>query len=375
MLICSNTAWSLVNFRAGLIRAMLSLGYEVVAAAPADGHEGRLARLGCRFVELPMVSASKAVYPDLLLLGRFLRLFRRERPDVFLGYTIKPNVFGSLAARMAGVPAINNIAGLGAAFNARSRLARIAGALYRVSLAGSMRVFLQNEDDQRYFLRTRIIRSGLSEVLPGSGVDITAFAARPGRVPDGETRFLLLGRMLWDKGVGEFVQAARQVRKTRPDARFQMLGFLGVPSPKAVLRRQVEEWSAEGVIDYLGQADDVRAAIAAADCVVLPSYYREGVPRSLLEAAAMGKPLITTDWPGCRETVADGANGFLCRPRDADDLAAGMLRFLMLSSDDRRRMGEASRTMAETKFDEQIVIGRYLELLRIIKERRTVPSG
>lgn len=396
LVISINTAWNLYNFRAGLIRALAEVGYEVVGVAPFDEYARRLEGIGCRYVPLPMDNKGKSPLRDLVLLWRFWRLLRRERPAAFLGYTVKPNVYGSIAAHALGIPVINNIAGLGTVFIRGGWLAWVVKSLYRFALSRSERVFFQNEEDRDLFLRNRLVRSEQTGLLPGSGVDLQRFVPvsvrgagglgcaeggenveegpllvpPPGKDADQAIAplcFLLGARLFWDKGVGEFVEAARRVREQVPHARFQLLGFLEVENPAAINRATVDAWVSEGVIEYLGATDDVRPFLAAADCVVLPSYYMEGTPRSLLEAAAMARPIITTDWVGCRNVVDDGVNGLLCRVRDAGDLADKMLVMIRLPQAQRAAMGAAGRAKVEREFDEKIVIGAYLrELKRIV---------
>lgn len=361
VLIALNTTWNLVNFRSNLIQALLGAGYEVVAVAPPDVYVERFMGIGCRYVPLPM--DNKGTHPgrDLLLLWRFYRLLRRERPEVYLGYTIKPNVYGSLAAHVEGIPVINNIAGLGAVFIQGGWLNRFVRGLYRVSLSRSEKVFFQNEDDRHLFVSGRLVNPAVTEHLPGSGVDLDRFSLCS--LPNRSTiRFLLIARMLWDKGVAEFVEAARTLKSKGIDTEFCLLGFLDVQNPAAISRKQMEAWESEGVVRYLGETDDIRPFIADADCVVLPSY-REGVPRTLLEAAAMGRPIVTTDAVGCREVVDDGVNGYLCRPRDAADLAEKLQRVAALSSEERVAMGLRGRAKVEQQFDEKIVIKKYLEAI------------
>lgn len=378
VVIAINTAWNLYNFRAGLIHALVEAGYEVVAVAPYDDYAPRLAALGCRYVPLPMDNKGTSPLRDLMLLWRFWRLLRSERPAAFLGYTVKPNVYGSIAAHLLGIQVINNIAGLGTAFVRGGWLAWVVKALYRRALSRSRCVFFQNDEDRAQFLREGLVRTEQTALLPGSGVDLQRFVPAPARSADAGTDqtiaplcFLLIARLFWDKGVGEFVEAARRVRKLVPHARFQLLGFLEVQNPAAIDRAAVDAWVAEGVVEYLGATDDVRPFIAAADCVVLPSYYMEGTPRSLLEAAAMARPIITTDWVGCRNVVNDGVNGLLCRVRDADDLADKMLAMIRLSPAQRGAMGAAGRARVEREFDEKIVISAYLrELKRCIAGTR-----
>lgn len=360
--ICSNTAWSLYNFRGPLIRALVADGYEVIAVAPRDAYAERLPSLGCRYVPMPMDNRGTSPLRDLSLLLGFWRLFRRERPSVVISYTVKPNIYGTLAARALGISSIANVTGLGAAFIRRSWLTHVVSQLYRLAFLNN-RVVFENTADRDVFVDGGLVQAEQTIVMSTTGVDLTRFAPQQPRPLDDEIRFLLIARMLWDKGVGEFVAAARKVRRQVPGARFELLGFLDVPNPAAIDRASVEAWQAEGVVTYLGETSDVRPAIAAADCVVLPSY-REGLSRSLIEAAALARPIIATDVPGCRDTVDAGTSGFLVPPRDAGALADAMRDFCALPLEERAAMGRAGRQKAEAEFDERQVIARYREELR-----------
>lgn len=365
VVIALNTAWNLLNFRAGLIRALVAAGYEVVAVAPGDKYAASLKSLGCRFVPLNMDNGGTNPVKDALLTWRFFRLFAQERPDVYLGYTVKPNVYGSLAAHMVGVPVINNIAGLGAVFIKGGLLVRLVRNLYRLALGRSAKVFFQNPDDRALFIDGGLVKANVTDLLPGSGIDLSRFVPVPLGNGGGKVRFLLIARMLRDKGVYEYVDAARLLQQHWPQAEFCFLGFLDVKNPAAISHAEMGAWVAEGVVNYLGVSDDVRAEIAAADCVVLPSY-REGTPRTLLEAAAMARPIIATDAVGCREVVDDGVNGYLCHVGSAHDLAAKMAQMLSLSASQRTEMGLRGRKKVESEFDERIVIGKYLDVISSI---------
>jgi glycosyltransferase involved in cell wall biosynthesis len=365
IIICINTAWNLVNFRSNLIRSMVANGHEVIAVAPADEYAASLAELGCRYV--PMSMDTQGTHPgrDLILFWRFLRLMRSERPDVYLGYTVKPNVYGSLAAHMLRIPVINNIAGLGAVFIKDGWLLRVVRWMYRTALKRSAKVFFQNDDDRQLFISGGLVRAEMTDLLPGSGIDLNRFTPRPKPVghEDGSNfRFLLIARMLRDKGVGEYVEAARLLRQRWPLAEFCLLGFVDVQNPTAISLMEMDAWVAEGVVIYLGVSEDVRTQLATADCVVLPSY-REGTPRTLLEAAAMACPIITTDAVGCREVVDDGVNGLLCRVKDASDLADKMAQMHSMTHEQRQEMGLRGREKVEREFDERIVIDKYLRAI------------
>lgn len=358
-------AWLL---RSNLIRALMDTGYAVMVVAPADAYTARLVDMGVIHVDLPMAMNTNPV-SDVILFLRFYQRLRSYRPKIYLGFTIKPNVYGSLAAHALGIPVINNIAGLGAMFIKQSWLTRVVKQLYRLGLSRSAKVFFQNEDDRELFIRSNLVASDITDRLPGSGVDLQRFSFRPvaHAAQPGLTVFLLIARMLWDKGIGEYVEAARRLRAHYPHVEFRLLGGLDVQNPAAISREQMETWVTEGVVRYLGAVDDVRVCIAEADCVVLPSY-REGLSRSLLEAAAVGRPIIANDVVGCRDVVDDGVNGFLCRPRDAADLAEKIERMLLLSSVDRADMGRRGREKVEREFDERIVINHYLEAIAAIEQ-------
>lgn len=366
VVIALNTAWNLLNFRVGLISALIANGYEVVAVAPHDEYASRLAALGCRFEALPM--DNKGTHPgrDLLLLFRFLRLLRKERPDVFLGYTVKPNIYGSLAAHVLGIPVVNNIAGLGAVFMRDNWLTRLVRLLYKTALSQSKHVFFQNNEDLQLFIEQGLVKPDKVSRLPGSGINLDTFSYTPLQsLQNRPFCFLLVARLLWDKGVGEYVDAARMLRHTYPEVKFQLLGFLDVKNPSAVSSEQMADWVKEGIVEYLGVADDVKPHLIAADCVVLPSY-REGVPRSLLEAAAIGRPIVTTNTTGCRDAVDDGVNGLLCQVRDAKDLADKMRNMLEMTALERDMLGAAGRKKMEHEFDEKVVINRYLHIIQDI---------
>lgn len=371
VVIALNTAWNLVNFRSGLIRALVDSGYQVVAVAPPDEYVSRLAALGCRFVPLPMDNKGTHLGRDLLLLWRFYQLLLYERPNVYLGYTIKPNVYGSLAAHALGIPVINNIAGLGAVFMKDRWLTRLVCGLYRLALSRSAKVFFQNDDDRYIFVSRGLVPEAVAGGLPGSGIDLDMFAPVP--LPSQPPlRFLLIARMLWDKGIGEYVEAARILKQRGIEAEFCLLGFLEVESPSAILRKQMNDWVAEGVVRYLGVSDNVQEEITKAGCVVLPSFYREGTPKALLEAAAMARPIVATDSVGCRNVLEDGVTGYLCKPRDAPDLAEKMERIVRMTPAEREVMGMRGRVKIEREFDEQIVIRNYLAAIEAILEKAPV---
>ncbi|MHA6246410.1 glycosyltransferase family 4 protein [Pontibacter sp. CAU 1760] len=359
-----NTSWNIYNFRLSLIQALQAAGHEVVAIAPEDAYSEKLKAAGCRFVPLPMDKRTNP-FMDLRLLWRLYRTYQQLQPDVVLHYTIKPNVYGALAANWAGIPSISNLTGLGTVFITQTYVSDIARLLYRIAFRYPAKVFFQNEDDRQLFLQQKLVRREITDLLPGSGVNLQAFTPAEGYKRGQPFTFLMVARVLYDKGVAEFVEASKLVQAKYPDIKCQLLGPLDETSSAGVKRQQLDTWLATGAIEYLGTTDDVAPVIRRADCVVLPSY-REGTPRTLLEAAAMAKPLIATDVPGCREVVQHEINGYLCQVRNAGDLAAKMLQLLALPDEALHRMGQASRQLAITRFDDRIVIERYLKAINLI---------
>ncbi len=363
-----NTSWNIWNFRAGLVRALQAAGHEVLAIAPPDDYSARLeTELGCRFVPILMENKGTNPAKDAQLTRRFYRIYKRERPDVVLHYTIKPNIYGTLAARLAGVPSINNVSGLGTVFLIRNMVSRVALGLYRVAFRFPSKVFFQNDDDRQLFVRHKLVRAEIAGLLPGSGVDTARFRPAAAFVRNAPFVFLMVARVLYEKGIEEYFEAAKLVRQAVPGTRVQLLGALDEAGGVGVPRATFEAWLHAGDIEYLGRSDDVAAHLHRADCVVLPSY-REGTPKTLLEAAACGKPLVTTDVPGCRDTVEDGHNGYLCQVRSGPDLAAKMLRMVRLPAAGLQQMGRASRRLAETKFDEKLVLTQYLQAVAAVRK-------
>ena len=361
VVLAANSAWNIVNFRSDLIRALKAAGYEPVVIAPADpAAEPRLAELGVNRIAIDMQRSGLNPIADFRLMRTYRRLLGKIRPIAFLGFTIKPNIYGGIAARRLGIPLIANISGLGTVFIKRGLLLALVSRLYRFALKRAAVVFFQNPDDRALFIERRLVSDAQARLLPGSGVDLDHF--RPMPPATGLTTFLFIGRLLGDKGVWEFVQAARIVLADIPGVRFQLLGPLDEGNRSAVTRDDLDRWVAEGSVEYLGATDDVRPHIAQATAVVLPSY-REGLPRSLLEAAAMGRPLIATDVPGCRELVEPGVTGFLCQARDSNSLAKAMKNMMKATAGERAQMGLAARAMVEQGYSQTVVISAYLEAL------------
>ena len=360
-----NSSWNLINFREGLLKA-LAQKHDVLAVIPDNKHSATLEAWGVRCVIIPMHSKGTNPVQDLQLLYRLYRLYRKEKLQAVLHFTIKPNIYGSLAARWAKIPAINNVTGLGTVFLNKKISSQIALELYKWAFQKPRLVFFQNPDDRKLFLKMGLVRPSRTGLLPGSGINTSYFSPSP--PPQNTTfRFLLVARLLYDKGICEYVGAARLLRAKGYDTKLQLLGRLEPQKGLGISAEVLRQWENEGLVEYLGVTDDVRPYLQKADCVVLPSY-REGTPRTLLEAGCLGRPIIATDVPGCRETVQDGYNGYLCQVRDAQDLADKMMSMIGLSPKARAKMGKNSRTFMENRFDERLVIEKYKDVLALIEE-------
>ena len=368
VVVLGSYAPSLINFRGALIEDMVAAGHTVVGCAPGLHAEvaRALAERGAGYHPVALRRTGLNPLLDAWSVLRLAGVLRRLRPDLLFAYTSKPVIYGAMAARLAGVPAVFAlISGLGYAFvegggAARDLMRRLIGTLYRTSLRRADGVFFQNSDDLEDFRRMAIIGDRHRAIrVNGSGVDTDHYRfSSPTLEPP---TFLLIARLLKDKGIVEFVEAARRLRQRHPQARFRLLGPLD-SNPAAISKSDLARWRAEGIIEYLGEVEDVRPYLADTTAFVLPSAYREGIPRTLLEAMSTGRALITTDTPGCRDTVLPGENGFLVPARDPGALAAAIERFVV-QPDLAVAFGRRSRALAEARFDVRKVNAVMLEAM------------
>ncbi len=369
VVVVAGLARSLVNFRGPLLRAMVDAGHEVVACAPGRPEDvvAALAKMGVTYQEILLERTGTNPVSDMMTVYSLRNLFGQLRPDCALFYTIKPVIYGSIAAGYAGIPKVfSMITGLGYAFGDSSfkqRIVRVpVQALYRRALRRNEAVFFQNPDDKELFVKRRLVNDPENAVLiNGSGVDIAYYRKAP-PVTD-KIIFLLIARLIRDKGIYEYVEAARQVKQHYPNVVFRLLGPFD-SNPSAISQITIEQWHEEGVIEYLGRTKDVRPYIADCSVYVLPSY-REGTPRTVLEAMAMGRPVITTDAPGCRETVIDGRNGYLVPVKDAGSLTEALEKFIV-APELIPNMGEESRKIAVKKYDVRKVNDTILRTMGLV---------
>jgi glycosyltransferase involved in cell wall biosynthesis len=363
----ANTSWGIYKFRLYLIKKLIANGFIIYVLAPRDKYTPLFNTLpGLTYIELKKFRGkSLSPFHDIHLYRELLRHYRQIRPALIFHYTIKANIFGSMAASRVNCPSISVITGLGYTFSTNKLLRTIAKFLYRRALKKSREVWFLNDDDQSVFLKEGLINKENTFLLPGEGVDTEAFYPAPFGSPGRPVTFLLVGRIIRHKGIYEFIQAAELLRARGLDAQFQLLGFFDEDNPVAISRQQVNEWAEQRSISYLGQTDNVAPFIEKADCVVLPSY-REGMPLSLLEGASMCKALIASDTSGCREVVSDGLNGYLAKNKDAKDLADKMEKYYRLSAEEKRQMGLRGREKVIARFTQEIVTGIYLDKLNAL---------
>ncbi len=381
ILVLSSLAYSLINFRGDLLQAMIDNGHSVIACAPDrdPDTEAKLAAMGAGFRHTPMQRTGTNVLSDLGLVSGYVGLVRRERPDIVLAYTQKPIIYGGIASRIASLfgrkpQFFALMSGLGQVFSMdagySNGLRNAVARLYRAALARAQATFVFNGDDRSDMIELGIVdRTQRVIQVPGSGVSLTRFAASPPVIKP--LRFLMIGRLMRNKGIMEFLEASRIVRKDHPDCEFQIVGRCEDENPAGISRGESERLAAEYDVEFVPGTDNVQPYLAACSVFVLPSYYREGLPRTILEALATARPVITTDLPGCRDAVEDGSNGFLVRPRDAADLASAIARFAE-NSGLVEQMGAASLKKAQEIYDVHLVNQQLLSemgLLRSTGER------
>lgn len=371
VLVLGSYAPSLVNFRGKLIQEMLATGHEVIGCA-AEGDK-EVARLlddwGARYRQIPLQRTGLNPIADIRSLAGLVKLFRDVRPDVVFCYTIKPVLYGSIAARLSGVKRIYSmITGLGYTFFGltwkQKFLGMLVKRLYRFALHGNILVFFQNQDDAELFERLNLVPRDKMRITGGSGVDLAHYRLEP--VPDGPVRFLMCARLLREKGVREFLLAANGVKKSYPETQFALVGPLEEDNPAAITRDRLSAWNAGNAVEIFPQYfTEIRPFFRNASVYVLPSY-REGTPRTVLEAAAMGRPVITTDSPGgCPQTVRDGSSGFLVPVGDVEALRLAMQRFVD-NPQIIREMGLKGRELMEEKFDVRKVNRQLMDAMELL---------
>ncbi len=362
--VIENGLISTYTMREALMLRLVQEGCEVYILTHTNKFVSQVEKMGLKVVNvgsgnLNPVKVSRYIY-------NLRKSLKKIRPDVCLTFSIRPAIWGNLITRDLKIPTITNITGVGPLFISKSIVYRTARRMYKNALSKTKKVFFQNYDDMNLFLERKFVQSSVAERIPGSGIDYNKFKPiyLKERDPNVFT-FLFIGRLIKDKGIFEYINASRSIKKKYPHFVFNVMGPFWTQNLKrnTITQSQLQSWIEEGVIDYLGEKKDVRKYIAEADCIVLPSY-REGTSNTLLEAASMEKPVIASDTTGCKEIVEDTITGFLCRVQDEKDLAEKMEKMILLSPDDRNAMGKRARQKIIKEYDKQIVINAYLNAIK-----------
>jgi glycosyltransferase involved in cell wall biosynthesis len=360
IILVSNTSWYLYNFRLSVIKLFLSKNFEVICIANIDDYSEKLIENGTVFIKSDLANKGTNPFNDYAYYKFLYDTYIKVKPAFIFHYTIKPNIYGSMAAHKAGIPSIAVVSGAGYVFLHDNFLTKLTKKLYTKAAKNCSEMWFVNKEDQSMFQQQKIVSPSKTKVLPGEGINTELFKRDNPYPANNEIfTFLLGGRMLWDKGVGIYVEAARLIKEKYACVKFQLLGFIDELNPSSIPKEQITTWVDEGIIEYLGVTDNVKFFLNRINCFVLPSFYKEGVPKSLLEAASMEIPLITTDNIGCREVVEDGYNGFLCAVKDSKSLADKMEQIICMQKQDLINMGIKGREKAIKSFHESLVLDYY----------------
>lgn len=356
-----NTSWNIYNFRLGLLNALKKEGHEIICIAPKDDYSKKLEEFGFEYYNININNKGTNPIEDTKLIFDFYKIYKKINPDVILQYTIKPNIYGSIAARLLGKKVISNISGLGTVFLNDNFSSKIARWLYKISLVKN-EVFFQNHEDKNLFINHGLVKEKQTDMLPGSGINVNFYKPFEKNIQNKNLTFMFIARLVKDKGISEFIEAIKIIKQKFPNIQFKLLGSLYPGNPTAIKETELNSWIKDGLVNYLGHSDDVKTEILKVDCVVLPSY-REGLSRVLLEAASLAKPIITTNTPGCKDVVDDNINGFLCEVKNSNDLAQQIEKMINLSQEERVSMGKKGREKIIKEFDEKIVIKKYMNII------------
>ena len=361
----SNSAWSVYNFRLDVIKHLMQQGYQLLILAPDDDYSVLLQELGCKYVPLNFNNKTENPFNDYLFYLQLKKLYRQYKPDFIFHFVAKPNIYGSMAAATQGIPSVAVITGLGYPFARRNWLYWLVKHLYKKALKKTTEVWFLNNEDAKIFITEKIVNIEKVKVLPGEGVNIEHFSPCYNGLPKPNNKFtfLMSTRLLKSKGVSLYADAARILKKKNYDVQFDLIGFFEKHHPDSITQEEINKWEKEGLMKYKGFAKDVRPFLQQADCFVFPSFYNEGVPRSLMEAASMELPIITSLNRGCKEVVLNNSTGYICTIHDPFDLADKMEKMINLSPEERKRMGKNGRSLVSKKFNVEKVIDEYVETL------------
>jgi glycosyltransferase involved in cell wall biosynthesis len=362
----SNSTWSVYNFRLDVIRHFIQQGHEILVIAASDEYAVLLQDCGCYFVPINFNNRTENPLSDYFFFLQLKKIYKEYKPDILFHYVIKPNIYGSLAAAACNIPSVAVITGLGYAFAKRNYLYWVIKQLYKVALRKTKEVWFLNNNDAKVFLKEQVVNIEKIKILPGEGVNTNFFSKDFNGLKDESQRFrfLMSTRLLKSKGIGIYADAARILKKKYSNVDFELIGFFEKHHPDSIPHEDLKKWEQQGLIHYGGFAKDVRPFLLNADCFIFPSFYNEGVPRCLMEAASMELPVITSLNTGCREVVVNNSTGYFCNLNDPFDLADKMEKIIHLSSEERARMGKNGRWLMTSKFNMQNVISEYEQTLQ-----------
>ena len=361
VLLISNLTWNVFKFRLPFIAHIKASNLDVDVLAEFDGYEKNLYKNVNNLFQMRVNSRSINIFSDLRMLFRLWQVFKTSNPDLIILYTIKSCIYGSIVARLMGIPVIINITGMGSGFLKGGLIAQGILFLYKIGIGKNAQVVFQNQDDQELFLRNKIIPQSQANLIQGSGISLEDFPLTT-YPKNEEFIFLMIARLIKDKGIGEYIEAAKILLTKLSNVKFQILGKIDQSAHSDFSKEYIEVLQAKKIIEYLGESDDVKKYIISADCIVLPSY-REGTSKALLEGHAMGRPLIATNVSGCKEIILNNLSGLLCKPQDSSDLASMMLQMMGKSRAERAEMGILGREKVKNEFSEEIVFSQMSQLI------------
>lgn len=354
----TNVAWSIFVFRKNLLLTLKKNGYEIYVVGKTDKYVKDIEEFGFKFVPVAIDNNSKNPIKDLLLIFQYIKIYNKIKPNIILHNAIKPNIYGTIAAGFLKIPTINNISGLGTLFIRKSFTTKLAIILYRFSQKFATKIFFQNNDDKQFFIDNKIVTPNKSVLIPGSGVDVDKFHPSLNAVNSKYFDFMFVGRLIKDKGIYEFIEAAKMMLEKYKDVTFSIVGAPYIANSTSITNIELNSWIDNKIINYYGETDHVENYMSKTNCIVLPSY-REGLSKVLIEACSLAKPIITTNVPGCKDVVVDNVNGFLCKDRNDFDLFEKMEKMKLLKENEIQELSKNSRKIAIEKFDERIVIEIY----------------
>ena len=361
VLFCSNSSWNVYNFRLNLIKKLISKKYIVSVLSPRDKFTENLINIGCEYHDIKLNRSNINLFGNFFLFLKYYIRIKKINPDLIFSFTIKPNICTALVAKILKIKIFNTITGLGSSFLGNNIIKLLIILTYRYCLKKSDLLIFQNNDDKELFIKYKILKNQKSVIIPGSGVD-TNYYYYTKKEKNSFTNFLFIGRIIKDKGVYELIKAFEYFKKKNLNVKLFLLGQPDIDNPSNISISKIKEWEKNKTLTYLGYSKDVRKFIIKCDCVILPTY-REGISKSLLEASSVGRPIITTNVPGCKEIVDNKITGLLCNSKDTNDLIKKIEFFLNMSQVQRNLMGKNGRNKILDNFDEKIIIDKYLNLI------------